>query len=172
MATERRVVNIAPTALAANTTATIGLLEASDTPVHTITSDGTNIADTYPNSYFWTKGLQLHIAAAGSPGDPIPVAVLLWKDAGYGQITDPTTAEDVVGVRDTPQESMLAKNTCMYRKFYLTTRGDQRVFFLKIPKRLRIMKDAESLKLTITNLEGATDSIEYFLQGQIMCRHP
>ena len=89
-----------------------------------------------------------------------------------GGASDPTTAESVVVTPDTDAEAAYKQNACMYKKFYLTTRGDSRTFFLRIPRRLRYLKESEAIKFTITNLEGATDSIEYFIQGQMCGRHP
>lgn len=100
--------------------------------------------------------------------DPVGVAFLLWKDGPYGTITDPTSAEDVVAVTAGTGVAMLKKHAAMYRKFWLSPNSDTKTFFLKVPKRLSMLRHGESLKLTVTNLEAATDAIEYFVQGRIV----
>lgn len=114
----------------------------------------------------YTRKLKINFTSAVS--DPVGVAFLFWKDAPFGTITDPTSAEDVVTSVQGTGQALLKKNACMYRKFYLTPNSDNRAFFLKIPRRLRALRHGESYKLTVTNLEGATDAIEYFVQGSFV----
>lgn len=112
----------------------------------------------------------MHVANTNSV--VLPVAVLLWRDDAYAGLGEPTTAEDVVNPSTSTQRQRLKANTAMYRKFYLTGQSDKKILSLKVPFRLRMLKDGEMLKLTVSNLEPATNPIEYFVQGQIISRHP
>lgn len=162
------VINIAIRSLAANTTETHTLLIADDTPSPLVVSTGSGgtIAECEEGSRYFCKKLKMSFTSAVS--DPVGVAFLLWKDGPYGTITDPTSAEDVVAVTAGTGVAMLKKHAAMYRKFWLSPNSDTKTFFLKVPKRLSMLRHGESLKLTVTNLEAATDAIEYFVQGRIV----
>lgn len=163
---QRHVINIAERSLAANTTETLSLILSDDTPSPTVISDGTTIAECEEGSRVIPRKLKIAFTSAVS--DPVAVAFLVWKDGSFGAPTDPTTAQDVVSAGSALQSAALKKFACMYQKFWLSPNSDQKNFFIRIPKRLRRLRQGESIKLTVTNLEAATDAIEYFVQGQIV----
>lgn len=111
----------------------------------------------------------MEIVASSTPGSPIPVAILVWKDrTHFGAPSDPSTAETVLQPSTSDLIYSIKKNAIMFRKFYISIQGDKRVLSLKIPRRLRIMKTGDILKITVSNLEPATNGIEWFMYGKII----
>lgn len=157
-------VNIADTNLAAATTTTITLITAADSPVTSQETDGT-LAVSVDNGSRIVPRIRFSIAAAGTPGDPIPVAVLVWKDSVLGGLADPTTAQDVLVNSDTAANAMLKKNKCMYIQKYITTQGDVFSFNIRVPRRLAMLKEGESIKISISNLEATTDAVTFMAHG-------
>lgn len=169
--TVRANVNI-NTTLAANTTVTHTLLEANDSPTLSQVSDGTVVADCENNSIITGIKVKFALVPNAQITDPIQYSFLLWKDRNsFAGANDPTSALDVLAPSTTAQLGLLKANTAMFRRDFLSASGDKHTYFLKIPRRLRVMKDGDTLKLTITNSEAATDAMEYFISGYITVRH-
>lgn len=160
-------VNILPRTVAAAATEHIQLLTAADDPVHTTISTGAATATCDRNSKITGIKIGVTIVGTGGAGDPIPVAILLWKDAQYGGGADPTTANDVLQPSTTSTLTIIKKNACMHRRFYLSSSSDKATIWLRVPRRLRVMREGESLTLTVTNMEAATDDIEWMAHGRI-----
>lgn len=160
-------INIASRSLAAATTDTIGLITTADSPDHTLVSNGTNVAQVDRNSRITGIKVILSIVAAPAPDDPIPVGVMLWKDNQYGQATPPTTTDDILVPSTTMTLANQKANTCMFRRFYLTGVSDKYTMSLKIPRRLRTLREGEFIRLIVSNLEAADEAIEWMAHGRI-----
>lgn len=160
------------TTIASNTTSGEAILNTPATvdedPDHTIISNGTTIAECDAGARITKVDLTLEISCAAATATPFPVAFIVWKDAHYGAITAPTTADDVFSPSTTLQLATLKKNTCQYEKFLLTVQGDRRRFHLRVPRRLRRLMQGEGIKISISNLAPDTNSIVYTLFGKIV----
>lgn len=152
--------------LAAATTVTEQLLTVADSPDHTLVSDGTNAIQVENNSRILGMKVKLDIACSAI-ADPIAVSFMLWKDAAHGGITSPTSTSNILAPSTTTQLGMLKANTCMYRRWLFTTQGDHRTYFLKVPRRLRQLREGEQLMLTVTNHAPDTDTILFEVIGRI-----
>lgn len=158
-------INIASRTLAANTSEATQLLIPADSPDHTIVGSFGTPVQTENNAHLIGGRLKISITCE-TPGAPFVVAILLYKDAAHGGIAAPATAQDVVAVASTTQLSMLKKNTCMYRKFWMTGQHDIKEFMLRVPRRMRTLQQGEAYTLVVSNLAPATDDINYFIQGK------
>lgn len=168
--TIRANVNI-NTTLAAATTTTYSLLTASDSPNPALVSDNSTIAQCENNSIIGKTHLQLVLVPNAQITDPIQYSFVLWKDrVNFGAPADPASALDVLQPSTTSALSVFKANVAMFRRNFLSASGDKHTYYLKIPRRLRIMKEGDILKLTITNSEAATDAIEFFVSGYIAVR--
>lgn len=154
--------------LAANSSEATQILAPSDSPDHAVTATFGTPAQCENGAMLISNKLHFEVAVNGAATTPIFVAVLLYKDAAHGDIAPPTTAQDVINESITLQLAMLKKNTCHYAKFLLSVQGDKRSFFLRIPKRMRTLRQGEAYTLVVTNGAPATTDITWFLQGRMI----
>ena len=168
-AREYSYVNIAPRTLAANTFELQQLLIGTRTPDEQLISDATNVAQIKDNSLIKQMRLRMCLSPSAVLTDPLPVAVVAWKDGVNGLLADPTTAEYLFDKPDSAEEKQLKAYTWFYKKFYLTPSMDcYEIELNRLPRRMSLFKDTEVLKIAVHNLEAATDSLEYWIQGRFV----
>lgn len=161
-------VNIAQRTLAAATTEDTILIQAADSPATTQVASFGTAANCENNSLVYCKKLRLNFVGSGTVVQT--VAVILWRDSAFAGITTPTSAEDVIAPSTSTQLLALKRNTCWYRKFFLSVQSDKISFNLKIPRRLALLKEGETYHLTVTNLTAAGGALQYFCQGTLVSR--
>lgn len=166
--TNFHTVNIAARTLAAATSEVHTLITADDTPSPVVVSTGSGGTVAECEEGAVVKFRKLKVQFTGAFSDPVAVAFAIWKDQVFGGLADLTSAEDIVAPSTTTSLKVQKASVGMYRKFWLTPNSDNRVYSLYVPRRLAKLRQGESLKMIVTNLEAATDAIEYFVQGTII----
>lgn len=137
-------------------------------PDHTKVSNGTDIAECESGARVMRTDLTLEIAKADAAvDDTFPVTFMVWKDSTFGALASPGNATEIFVPSTTLQLAELKKNTCMSERFLITAQGDKRRFHLKIPRRLRALKQGERYAITITN-HSADAAVVYTLFGKII----
>lgn len=161
------------TAAAATDTETLIITPTTidEDPDHTIISNGTTIAECHENSRITGVDLTLEIAGDSSPDDPFPVSVLVWKDSQHGALGTPGTANDVLVPSTTLQLGELKRSTCQFERFMITGQSDKRRLRIRIPRRLRYIRQGERIAMTITNGAAANTGITWILFGRIWTSH-
>lgn len=82
-------------------------------------------------------------------------------------MSDLTTTEDILTPKSTSTKAMVAKNVIFYKKDWLVGNHDAKNYFIKLGRRgRRFLKEGDSIKLAVQNLEAATDSIYWMAHGR------
>lgn len=169
----RRVSNILVpvTTIAAATNTNYTLLRTPATidedPDHTIVSNGTTIAEVSEGSRISFMDVTIEIAAE-SLATPFACSFMVWKDSVHGALAAPAGPSDVMAPSTTLQLSKLKESTGHYERWLFSVSGDKRRFRLHLPRRLRYLKQGESINIIVSNAAPATYNILFTIFGRIV----
>lgn len=166
-------INAGPASIAATADNTELLLRTPATidedPDHTVISTITTGAEVEENSTVRKIDVTFDIAA-NAVSAPFVVTFYLWKDDAFGAVAAPTASTDPLAPSTTLQLAALKKNICMYERWLFSPQGDRRRIKLRIPKRLRRLRQGESYQYTIFNASTDT-AITFMAYGRITTAH-